>query len=90
MRRLGLRRPGLDGKMVAQCGSRRWELTLADDLPRAVEEARASCLVTHTHPEGVAGSIAVAVAAGIAWQLREESTPGRTARFFRNGSRADA
>jgi ADP-ribosylglycohydrolase len=34
----------------------------ADDLERCAEEARASSLVTHTHPEGVAGAIAVAVA----------------------------
>jgi ADP-ribosylglycohydrolase len=41
----------------------------ADELERCVAEARASALVTHTHPEGVAGAIAVAVAAGLAWQL---------------------
>lgn len=36
-----------------------------DDLPRAAEEARRSAEVTHAHPEGQAGAIAVAVAA--AW-----------------------
>jgi ADP-ribosylglycohydrolase len=40
----------------------------ADDLPRVVSEARKSALVTHAHPEGVAGAIAVAVAAAEAWQ----------------------
>ncbi|GIH08833.1 hydrolase [Rhizocola hellebori] len=35
----------------------------ADDVPRAVAQARLSAQVTHTHPEGVAGAIAVAVAA---------------------------
>jgi hypothetical protein len=44
-----------------------------DDLASCAEEARASALVTHTHPEGVAGAIAVAVAAAMAWQLRDTS-----------------
>jgi len=43
----------------------------ADDLKRATEEARLSALVTHTHPEGVAGTIAVAIAAAMAWQTRK-------------------
>jgi|ERR1043166_2501933 ADP-ribosylglycohydrolase len=42
----------------------------ADDLQRVVQEASASALVTHTHPEGVAGTIAVAIAAAMGWQLR--------------------
>ena len=42
----------------------------ADDLQRAAEEARASAEVTHKHPEGQAGAIAVAVAAATAWELR--------------------
>jgi len=36
-----------------------------DDLERAAEEARSSAVVTHAHPEGQAGAIAVAVAAAI-------------------------
>jgi ADP-ribosylglycohydrolase len=54
----------------------------ADDLARCAEEARASALVTHTHPEGVAGTIAVAVAAAMAWQLRYASQPYDTPKFF--------
>lgn len=54
----------------------------ADDLARCVEEARASSVVTHTHPEGVAGAIAVAVAAAMAWQLRAESDSIQARRFF--------
>jgi ADP-ribosylglycohydrolase len=54
----------------------------AEDLPRCVEEARASSVVTHTHAEGVAGAIAVAVAAAMVWQLRAESDPDRAKRFF--------
>ena len=45
----------------------------ADDLGRCAEAAGASAMVTHTHPEGVAGTIAVAVAAAMAWQLRDAS-----------------
>lgn len=50
----------------------------ADDLNRTVDQARASALVTHTHPEGVAGAIAVAVAAAVAWQLRNEPNDRRS------------
>ena len=54
----------------------------ADDLERCVEEARLSSLVTHTHAEGVAGTIAVAVAAAMAWQLRGDANHDRAQRFF--------
>jgi ADP-ribosylglycohydrolase len=40
----------------------------ADDLERAVAEARVSARVTHAHPEGKAGAMAVAAAAAWAWQ----------------------
>lgn len=42
----------------------------ADDFVRVVTEARLSAEVTHTHPEGLAGTIATAVAAAAAWRLR--------------------
>lgn len=35
----------------------------AEDYGRVVEQARASAMATHTHPEGIAGAIAVALAA---------------------------
>ena len=54
----------------------------ADDLERCAEQARASSLVTHTHPEGVAGAIAVAVAAAMAWRLKQEPSEDRARRFF--------
>jgi ADP-ribosylglycohydrolase len=54
----------------------------ADDLERCVEEARASSLVTHTHPEGVAGAIAVALAAAMAWQLRNDAGGNRAQPLF--------
>lgn len=37
-----------------------------EDLEEAARQATLSALVTHTHPEGVAGAVAVAVAAAIA------------------------
>jgi ADP-ribosylglycohydrolase len=40
----------------------------ADDLDAVAEQARRSAEVTHAHPEGIAG--AVAVAAGAAWACR--------------------
>ncbi len=47
----------------------------ADDLTRVVSEARASAEVTHFHPEGQAGAIAIAVAAAWAHQRREQRQP---------------
>jgi ADP-ribosylglycohydrolase len=38
----------------------------ADDPARAAEEARRSAVVTHAHPDGIAGAIAVAAAAALA------------------------
>lgn len=49
----------------------------ADDLERCALEARRSALVTHAHEQGVAGAIAVAVAAGAAWQLRDKIASSR-------------
>ncbi len=43
----------------------------ADDLDLVVEEARLSAEVTHAHTEGIAGGIAIAVAAAIAWNQRD-------------------
>jgi ADP-ribosylglycohydrolase len=37
----------------------------ADDLKRAAQQAETSAAVTHAHPEGVAGAVAVAVAAAL-------------------------
>jgi ADP-ribosylglycohydrolase len=47
----------------------------AEDLPAAVEHARASAAVTHGHPDGQAGAIAVAVAA--AWACQNRDNPNR-------------
>jgi ADP-ribosylglycohydrolase len=45
----------------------------ADDISALVANARASAEITHAHPEGIAGAIAVALAAGIAYQTRDDS-----------------
>ncbi len=42
----------------------------ADDMGALVEQARLSAMVTHCHPEGLAGGIAVAVVAGVAWNTK--------------------
>jgi ADP-ribosylglycohydrolase len=44
----------------------------AEDLEAVVRHARASAEVTHAHPEGIAGAVAVALAA--AWAVRAEGT----------------
>lgn len=46
----------------------------ADNLEAVVYHARLSAEVTHHHPEGIAEAIAVASAAALAWQLRNESS----------------
>ncbi len=45
----------------------------ADDLQAVVDNARRSAEVTHAHPEGIAGAVAVAAAAAWASRLRGES-----------------
>jgi len=50
----------------------------ADDIEAVIEQAKLSGDVTHTHPEGIAGAIAVAVATSVAWQLSQnDKRPSR-------------
>ncbi len=42
----------------------------ADDLAKVVSESTQSSIVTHSHPEGIAGSVAVSLASALAWQSR--------------------
>jgi len=53
----------------------------ADDLAKLIEQAELSAVVTHSHPEGVAGAIAVALAAGLAW--RHKNSPMAPCDFLR-------
>lgn len=51
----------------------------ADDPDAVVENAHRSAEVTHAHPEGITGAIAVALAAAWAWRLRDvDSLPNRS------------
>lgn len=54
----------------------------ADDLLRTCAQARLSSEVTHMHPEGVAGAVAIAVAAAIVWQTRGNSPEQRWKDIF--------
>jgi ADP-ribosylglycohydrolase len=54
----------------------------AENLTEVVTNAAASAEVTHAHDDGIAGAIAVAVAAATAWQLRETDPAESTARLF--------
>ncbi|MGA1988082.1 MAG: ADP-ribosylglycohydrolase family protein, partial [Candidatus Sulfotelmatobacter sp.] len=52
----------------------------ADDLDILIRQAELSALITHSHPEGVAGAIAVALAAALAW--RHKNSPIRAQQFL--------
>ncbi len=54
----------------------------ADDLHAVIAHATRSAEVTHAHPEAIAGAIAVAVAAALAWQLRQQEQVVRGAAFL--------
>lgn len=54
----------------------------APDLDRVVYEARLSAEVTHAHREGIAGAIAVSVAAAIAWTARAKPSPEVAKKMF--------
>ena len=43
----------------------------ADDMTKVVEQAALSAEVTHAHPDGQAGAIAVAVSAAVAWRWHQ-------------------
>lgn len=50
----------------------------ADDIQAVVHNARLSSEITHAHPEGIAGAIAIAVAAAVATNLKGKSKPTRS------------
>jgi ADP-ribosylglycohydrolase len=54
----------------------------ADDLDAVVEHAAKSAVVTHAPPDAVAGAIAIAVAAALACQSREQGAPLEASAFF--------
>lgn len=50
----------------------------ADDIDAVVENAKLSAEITHAHPEGISGAIAVAVATSVAWNLQGKDKPSRS------------
>lgn len=54
----------------------------AEELDTVVEQAARSAQVTHTHPEALAGSIAVALAAAWAWRLGQSGVLPSRAEFL--------
>ncbi len=49
----------------------------AEDIEAVIENAKLSAEITHAHPEGIAGAIAVAVASAIATTLAGKDKPSR-------------
>ena len=54
----------------------------ADDPERITQQANLSSIPTHSHSEAVAGALAVAVAAGLAWQMKNSSEPPNSEAFL--------
>lgn len=54
----------------------------ADSLELLVDQAQRSAEVTHAHPEGIAGAIAIAAGAGWAWQLHEKGARPNRAEYL--------
>lgn len=54
----------------------------ADDLAKTVEQARLSAEPTHAHPEGIAGAVAVAIAAALATRYRASAARPTLAAFI--------
>ena len=52
----------------------------ADDFEAMMKQAHLSASITHSHPEGIAGAIAVALAAALAW--RSKSSPMSPRQFL--------
>ena len=43
----------------------------ADDRVKLTEQAELSAVITHSHAEGIAGAVAIALAAGLAWRHKD-------------------
>ena len=54
----------------------------ADDLELIPDQAARSAEVTHAHPEALAGAIAIALGAALAWRQRDETAPPTAADFL--------
>jgi ADP-ribosylglycohydrolase len=49
----------------------------ADDLATLTAQAELSALITHSHAEGIAGAVAIALATGLAWRHKDSQVPPR-------------
>jgi ADP-ribosylglycohydrolase len=49
----------------------------ADDIAKLTKQAELSAVITHSHPEGIAGAIAVALASGLACRYKDAPTGSR-------------
>src|SRR5215475_6699438 len=54
----------------------------ADDPKRIAQQANLSSIPTHSHSEAVAGALAVAVATGLAWQMKNSGEPPNSQGFL--------
>ena len=54
----------------------------ADDLERITEQASLSSIPTHAHPEAIAGAVAVAMATGLAWQMKDSAKSPNSQEFL--------
>ncbi|HEX2621173.1 MAG TPA: ADP-ribosylglycohydrolase family protein [Phototrophicaceae bacterium] len=54
----------------------------SDDMEVVIEQAKRSAEITHTHLEGIAGAIVIAVATAIAWRMHETGQKPDCAAFI--------
>lgn len=54
----------------------------AEDLKKVCEEAEKSAVVTHTHEEAIVGAQAIALAAALAWQFKQDGVRPSRAEFI--------
>jgi len=56
----------------------------ADRPDRITEQARLSSIPTHSHSEAVAGAVAVAIATGLAWRMKNAAEPPNSKEFLQH------
>ncbi len=56
----------------------------ADDPEKIARQASLSSVPTHTHPEAVAGAVAVALATGLAWRMKNSAQPPNSQEFLKH------
>jgi ADP-ribosylglycohydrolase len=56
----------------------------ADDPEKITEQARLSSIPTHSHSEAVAGAVAVALATGLAWRMKNSAETPNSQEFLQH------